>query len=430
MLNYQRVRLGMTCRRSAFLHYVGGQNPLDPLATLKWRLEKTNLENEPASRNSACLCQETKMQGENKITCTSSSVPRFLSPQKTKELFEDARVKVTVPTDLRLVQLAGADAITVLDLLRIVMGHLRQQALHKNGAWPVALANSGRTAMSHDETSSPFATTGAPEHHLSATQLPICWGSSNSRSLPQRCAPGDGISGSGGAPWARTLGVHPTWCSSSLRRTWGVASSMKQDMKIWKELEKYGKIWEVPNPPCYPLLSTAHHCSSLLITANLLQLRFRPLPFERQVEARSGNRSSPVLWELWEIMINDRRLKSLNWRCWTNAEALQLCHCNLQGLKIIYPSSFFSTQWCKGKPRLMNDEMLLMRCSSLRSTGWQHRRLNLCRDCLGNMFFLLSLLTFWLPKYMENMIWFVAYLPLWKIWKSMGRMTSHIWNGK
>ena len=85
------------------------------------------------------------MQGENKITCTSSSVPRFLSPLKTKELFEDARVKVTVPTDLRLVQLAGADAITVLDLLRIVMGHLRQQALHKNGAWPVALANSGRT---------------------------------------------------------------------------------------------------------------------------------------------------------------------------------------------------------------------------------------------------------------------------------------------
>ena len=26
--------------------------------------------------------------------------------------------------------------------------------------------------------------------------------------------------------------------------------------------------------------------------------------------------------------------------------------------------------------------------------------------------------------------WLVVYLPLWKIWKSMGRMTSHIWNGK
>ena len=71
------------------------------------------------------------MQGENKITCTSSSVPRFLSPQKTKELFEDERVKVTVPTDHRLVQLAGADTSTVLDLLRIVMVHLRQQALRK-----------------------------------------------------------------------------------------------------------------------------------------------------------------------------------------------------------------------------------------------------------------------------------------------------------
>ena len=27
-------------------------------------------------------------------------------------------------------------------------------------------------------------------------------------------------------------------------------------------------------------------------------------------------------------------------------------------------------------------------------------------------------------------IWLVVDLPLWKIWKSMGRMTSHIWNGK
>ena len=29
-----------------------------------------------------------------------------------------------------------------------------------------------------------------------------------------------------------------------------------------------------------------------------------------------------------------------------------------------------------------------------------------------------------------NIIWLVVDLPLWKIWKSMGRMTSHIWNGK
>ena len=109
--------------------------------------------------------------------------------------------------------------------------------------------------------------------HLGATQLPICWGSSNSRSLRQRCAPGDGISLRSVRCTARWHDGHEHWLCippEVAPHCAGLGASHPQWNKTWRygNMERIGKVWKDMGSPKPSLLSTAIHCSSLLITAH------------------------------------------------------------------------------------------------------------------------------------------------------------------